>query len=95
MTDGLVVAFPELDDVLMDDQQDKHTACDQKQYEVVHFRVYGSGITGSNQVFQRNPLSPDQLRQNRYGGDGEPAVQPAQVFAKNVAEQAKYTQHAG
>jgi len=39
-------------------------------------------------------FSPDQLRQNRYGGDGEPAVQPAQIFAKNVAEQARHTQQA-
>ena len=76
----------------MDDQQDKHTGCNQQQYEVVHFRVRGSGISGSKQVFQRNPLPPDQLRQNRYSSDAERAVQPAQVFAKKVAGQAKHTQ---
>ena len=78
----------------MDDQQDKYTGCNQQQYEVVHFRVRGSGITGSKQVFQRNPLPPDQLRQNRYSSDAKRAVQPAQVFGKNVAEQARHTQQA-
>ena len=78
----------------MDDQQDKYTGCNQQQYEVVHFWVRGSGITGSKQVFQRNPLPPDQLRQNRYSSDAERAVQPAQVFGNNVAEQARHTQQA-
>jgi hypothetical protein len=92
LTDSLVVAFSKLDDLLMDDQQDKHTGRNQKQYEVVHFRDCGSGISGSKQVFQGNSLPPDQLRQNRYSSDAERAVQPAQVFAKKVAEQAKHTQ---
>ena len=94
MADSLVVAFSELNNFLMDDQQDKYTGCNQQQYEVVHFRVFGSGITGPKQVFQRNSLPPNQLRQNRDECDGKRAVQPAQVFAKNVAEQARHTQQA-
>ena len=78
----------------MDDQQDKHTSGNQKQYEVVHSRDCGSVISGSKQVFQGNSLPPDQLRQNRYSSDAERAVQPAQFFAKKVAEQAKHTQQA-
>jgi hypothetical protein len=34
------------------------------------------------------------LRQNRYSSDAERAVQPAQVFGNNVAEQARHTQQA-
>ena len=78
----------------MDYQKYKYTASTQEQDEVVHFRVFGSGITGPKQVFQRNSLPPNQLRQNRDGCDGKRAVQPSQVFTKNVAEQARHTQQA-